>query len=231
MIERIFTRRQVTAGLVILPLATCKPPRPDKDVPFVRKPLKLADHEPGQLVELSKLDPTIRLDMRYATANNFTGRILYDQPRAFMARVAAEALVRAHAAAKIDGYGLTIFDAYRPWRVTKELWDATPPGPKRNYVANPKRGSRHNRGCAVDLTLHRLAGGQQVEMPSGFDDFSAKAHRKYDDDSAIARKHAKLLESYMEAAGFVGLSNEWWHFDYRDWADFPVMDIPFTDIK
>ncbi len=231
MIERIFTRRQIATGLVVLPLATCKPPRPDKDVPFVRKPLKLADSEPGQLVELSKLDPTIRLDMRYATANNFTGRILYDQPRAFMARVAAEALVRAHAAAKIDGYGLTIFDAYRPWRVTKALWDATPPGPQRNYVANPKRGSRHNRGCATDLTLHRLANGQQVEMPSGFDDFSAKAHRKYADDSALARKHAKLLEIYMEAAGFIGLSNEWWHFDFKDWADFPVLDIPFQDIE
>ncbi|MEE9432760.1 MAG: M15 family metallopeptidase [Sphingorhabdus sp.] len=226
-------RRELTAGLVILPLAACHAPRRDEDGAVIRKresSQPTGGVSPGQLVELLKLDPSIRLDMRYATTNNFTGRVLYEQPRAFLARIAAEALVRAHRNAKADGFGITIFDAYRPWQITKALWDATPPGPQRNYVANPKRDSRHNRGCAVDITLHRLADGKIVEMPSGFDDFSAKAHRKYEDDSANARRHARLLEGYMEGTGFIGLSNEWWHFDHKDWAKYPVQDVAFSDI-
>ncbi len=228
MHRRKISRRHVAAGLAIFPLSTCNPARPDRDVPFLRKPPagNATDALPGDLVELIRLDPSIRLDLRYATTNNFTGRQLYEQPRAFMVRIAAEALKRAHISARADGFGFTIFDAYRPWRITKALWDATPPGPQRNYVANPKRGSRHNRGCAVDLTLHRLKDGIPVEMPSAFDDFSAKAHRKYDDDSAQARRHAELLEEYMAAADFIGLSNEWWHFDHKDWAKYPVLDIP-----
>lgn len=227
------TKRDLMLGLAILPLATCNAPRPDADIPFLRKrPGKETEKsDPGDLVELIKLAPTIRLDMRYAIANNFTGKILYKEPRAFLTRVAAEALLAAHRKLRTEGFGLLIFDAYRPWRVTKALWDATPPGPKKNYVANPKRGSRHNRGCAVDLTLYDLSNGKAVEMPSEFDDFSASAHRQYEDDTPLARRHALLLESTMEAEGFVGLSNEWWHFDFKDWAKFPVLDIPFSAIK
>ena len=197
-------------GLAILPLATCTAPRPDADVPFLGRPIgpKRATGNPGNLVELVKLDPTIHLDMRYATTNNFTGKILYKKPRAFLVDVAAEALVVANRKLRNDGFGIQVFDAYRLWRVTKALWDATPPGPKKNYVANPKRGSRHNRGCAVDLTLYDLNTGMAVEMPSEFDDFSARAHRQYDDDTQSARRHARLLESVMEAQGFVGMSNE-----------------------
>lgn len=229
----IIDRRTAMCMLGALPLAACNRTQPDKDVPFVgeptkRKPLTLADKD--RLVELVKRDPEIRLDMRYATANNFTGTVLYDQARAFMVGEAAEALFRAHERARQDGFGFTIFDAYRPWRVTKKLWDATPVGPKKNYVANPKRGSRHNRGCAVDMTMHDLATGALVEMPSGFDDFSEKAHRAYDDDSKAAAANAKRLESYMYAEGFIGMSNEWWHFDHQNWQQHPVMDIPFDKV-
>jgi D-alanyl-D-alanine dipeptidase len=184
----------------------------------------------GGLVELVQLDPTIRLDIRYATANNFTGRQLYDQPRAFLVRPAAEALVRAHRAAQAEGFGLTIYDAYRPWRVTKALWDATPPGPKRNYVANPRKGSRHNRGCAVDLTLHELATGALVEMPSGYDEFSSRAHRDYRGGSARALANRERLGALMEAQGFRGMSNEWWHFDFAGWENYPIIDLPFAEI-
>lgn len=184
----------------------------------------------GDLVELAALDPTIRLDIRYATTNNFTGRQLYDQPRAFLVRPAAEALVRAHKAAQVEGYGLTIFDAYRPWRVTKKLWDATPPGPQRNYVANPKKGSKHNRGCAVDLSLHYLDTGQLVEMPSGYDEFTQRAHRDFMDAPPDAFANRARLERWMEAQGFRGISNEWWHFDFAGWKAFPILDIGFDEI-
>lgn len=227
-----FSRREVALGLAIVPLATCAPPGPDKDVAFIpaRKAASLSPDDPKRLVELVKLDPAIKLDMRYATTNNFTGRVLYDEARAFLASPAAQAVARASKAAQADGYGFTIFDAYRPWRVTKQLWDATPAGPKKNYVANPKRGSKHNRGCAVDLSLHDLGTGQLVEMPSEFDDFSEKAHRDFMAASPAAIANRARLQRYLEAEGFVGLSNEWWHFDFTGWEQFPVMDVPFNQI-
>ena len=226
------TRREVALGLAALPLATCVPAGPDKDVAFIpaKKAASISPEDPKRLVELVKLDTAITLDMRYATTNNFTGRVLYSEARAFLAAPAARAAARASKAAQADGFGLTIFDAYRPWRVTKQLWDATPRGPKKNYVANPKRGSKHNRGCAVDLSLHDLNTGALVEMPSGFDDFSEKAHRDYMAASPAAIANRARLQRYLEAEGFVGLSNEWWHFDFTGWEQYPVMDIPFDEI-
>jgi zinc D-Ala-D-Ala dipeptidase len=191
---------------------------------------QVPDGKPGDLVELTTLDASIKLDIRYATTNNFTGLVLYNQPRAFLVRTAAEALLRAQLRAKGDGFGLTIFDGYRPSSVTKKLWDATPPGPKRNYVANPKKGSRHNRGCAVDLSLHVLKTGALVEMPSGYDDFSSRAHRDFMDASSVAIANRERLERYMEVEGFRGMSNEWWHFDFRGWENFPILNIPFAEI-
>jgi D-alanyl-D-alanine dipeptidase len=226
------SRRAVAFGLAALPLVGCAPVGPDRDVPFIpaSKAAALKPDDPKRLLELIKLDPAIRLDMRYATSNNFTGRVLYDEARAFLAAPAAEAVARASKMAQSDGFGLTIYDAYRPWRITKKLWDATPVGPKKDYVANPKRGSKHNRGCAVDLTLYDLQTGQLVEMPTEFDDFSEKAHRDYIGVSAAAIANRARLARYLEAEGFVGLSNEWWHFDFTGWEQFPVMDIPFNKI-
>ncbi len=212
------------SGLIAAPLVACRTVELAPEGQAQRVPAKVK--APGSLVELARLDPAIHLDLRYATTNNFTGHILYNQARAFMASVAADALLRAHKRAQADGYGFTIFDAYRPWRVTKKLWDATPPA-KRDYVANPKTGSRHNRGCAVDMTLHRLSDGSLVEMPTGFDDFSPKAHRDFMGASATAIANRERLEHYMTAEGFRGMSNEWWHFDFIGWEKYPVLDIPF----
>lgn len=227
-----FSRREVALGLAALPLASCVPAGPDPDVSFVpaKAAARLEASDPKRLIELVTLDPAIKLDMRYATTNNFTGRVLYDEARAFLASPAAQAVARASKSAQADGFGLNIYDAYRPWRVTKKLWDATPVGPKKNYVANPKRGSKHNRGCAVDLTLYELRTGQLVEMPTEFDDFSDKAHRDYMGASPKALGNRARLQGYLEAEGFIGLSNEWWHFDFTGWEQFPVMDIPFNKI-
>ncbi len=221
-------RRAVIAGFAALPLVSC-----DARTERINAENQPKLDDPGLragLIELTHLDPTIRLDIRYATTNNFTGWILYSQPRAFLVPPAAQALLKAHKAAQTVGFGLTIYDAYRPWRVTKKLWDATPPGPQRNYVANPKRGSKHNRGCAVDLTLHRLADGDAVAMPSGYDEFTLRAHRNFADAPADALKHRGLLERVMHDAGFRGASNEWWHFDFTGWQDYPLLDVPFEEL-
>ncbi|MEY2927559.1 MAG: hypothetical protein RL367_2036 [Pseudomonadota bacterium] len=216
---KMMRRRTVVGGFMAAALAAC-----DKDQPQPPKPASTHD-----LVELIALDPTIHLDLRYATVNNLTGRILYSQPRALMQTQAAAALVRAHHRAQAVGFGLTIFDAYRPWRVTKQLWDATPVA-QHHYVANPKQGSRHNRGCAVDLTLHRLSDGAVVEMPSVFDDFSARAHRVFLDASQIAIANRTRLARLMEAEQFEERWDEWWHFDFHDWHMHPVLDLPFEDV-
>src|SRR5262249_47046938 len=125
------------------------------------------------LVELIKLDPTLKLDIRYATRNNFVGQPVYKEATAFLQRPAAESIARAHKKLKAKGYGLIIFDGYRPWHVTKQFWDKFPQF--KEFIANPSKGSRHNRGCAVDLTLFDLKTGKEVRMPSRYDDFTARA--------------------------------------------------------
>lgn len=175
------------------------------------------------LIEIVRLDSTIRLDIRYATANNFMGRRMYDTARALLQRPAAEALVRVQTSLRKLGVGLVVFDAYRPWSVTKQFWDETPPT-KRSFVANPRYGSKHNRGCAVDLSLYDLRTGREVEMPSGYDEFSRRASPEYTGGTALQRRWRDLLRSAMEAEGFTVDRGEWWHFDYKDWKLYPVMN-------
>lgn len=182
------------------------------------------------LVELIALDSTIRLDIRYAAENNFMGRRMYKEARAFLQRPAAEAVVRAHQTLKQMGYGLLIFDGYRPWSVTKLFWDETPPE-KRSYVANPQKGSKHNRGCAVDLTLYDLATGKEVEMPSPYDDFTERASPNYTGGTNEQRRMRDLLRKVMEDEGFSVEPLEWWHFDYKDWRKYRILNVPFEEIE
>jgi zinc D-Ala-D-Ala dipeptidase len=181
------------------------------------------------LVEIIGLDPTIRLDIRYATKNNFLGRSVYKQARAFLQRPAAEALTRVNAALKRQGYGLVIFDGYRPWVVTKTFWDATPVE-KREFVADPSKGSRHNRGCAVDLTMFDLNTGKQVTMPSEYDEMTERSHINYQCATPEARRLRDLLRAAMEAEGFAVYAPEWWHYDYKDWREYPILNIKFKEI-
>lgn len=181
------------------------------------------------LVEIVRLDSTIHLDIRYATANNFMGRPMYSSARAFLQRPAAEALVRAHRFLKQAGYGVLIFDGYRPWAVTKKFWDETPPD-KRKFVASPVKGSKHNRGCAVDLSLYDLQTGLEVEMPTPFDEFTSRAASNYGGGAAEQRKLRQLLRNAMVAEGFTIEPSEWWHFDHRTWRDYPILDLSFEQI-
>jgi D-alanyl-D-alanine dipeptidase len=192
-------------------------------------PEEEGDFLPSELVELTALDSTILLDVRYASTNNFMGEVFYSSPRAFLQRPAAEAVVRAHEWLKERGYGLLIHDGYRPWYVTKMFWDATPENMK-NFVANPANGSRHNRGCAVDLTLYDLATGDAVTMPAGFDEFSPRSHSDYPGGTGRQRWFRTLLREAMEAQGFTNYPDEWWHFDYKDWRRYRLGNEVFEEI-
>lgn len=182
------------------------------------------------LTELVSLDSTIRLDIRYATEQNFIGKKVYDQPRAFLQRPAAEALVRVHRHLLKKGFGLLVFDGYRPLSVTQMFWDLTPPE-KRQFVANPKTGSRHNRGCAVDLSLYDIKTGREVSMPSGYDEMGPNAAPHYKGGTRQQRAHRNLLITAMRREGFSVNPIEWWHFDYKTWSDYPLLDIPFSAIR
>lgn len=184
----------------------------------------------ADLVELVKLDKTIKLDIRYARTDNFVGKVVYPEARAFLQRDAAEALLRVHKKLKKQGLGLVIFDGYRPWRITKLFWEVTPED-KRKFVANPATGSRHNRGCAVDLSIYDLNTGKLIDMPSDFDEFTERASPEYQGGTETQRKNRDLLRSLMEAEGFIVNSNEWWHFDYKDWKEYQIYDIAFSEIK
>ena len=184
----------------------------------------------ADLVELVKLDPTIKLDIRYAGTNNFLGKPVYKESRAFLQRPAAEALLKAHQQLAKSGYGLLIHDGYRPWAITKLFWDMTS-GFQREFVADPKTGSKHNRGCAVDLTMYDLATGLVVEMPGGYDEMTPRSYPDYPGGPPEARAKRHLLRQAMEGHDFTVEPNEWWHFNFKDWKAYPILDIAFSEIK
>lgn len=198
-------------------------PSPDKP------PVEQGEFREADLVELKKLDKRFKLDIRYATKKNFTGKKLYKQARAFLQRPAAEALVRVHERLRAQGYGIVIFDGYRPWAITKLFWDVTPPE-KRDFVADPNKGSRHNRGCAIDLSLYDLKTGKTVPMPSEYDEMSDRAAPDYKGGTDEARRLRDLLRAEMEKEGFTVYKFEWWHFDYKDFQLYRILDIPFSEI-
>jgi zinc D-Ala-D-Ala dipeptidase len=195
-----------------------------------RPPQEQGDFLRSDLVDLTTLDPKIKLDIRYATADNFLSTPVYTSARAFMQRPAAEALLRAHRDLMKQGYGLLIFDAYRPWYVTKIFWDATPPD-KHQFVANPAEGSRHNRGCAADLSLYTLATGREVPMTGVYDEMSERSYPNYAGGTPEQRAHRQVLRAAMEKQGFTVFESEWWHFDYHDWPRYAIQNIPFEEIR
>ena len=192
-------------------------------------PTERGEFRASDLVDLATVDTTFRFDIRYATADNFMGTPFYRSARAFLQRPAADALGRVQKSLKADGYGLLIHDAYRPWFVTKMFWEATPDD-LRDFVADPARGSRHNRGAAVDLTLYELSSGRIVRMPSDYDEFTESAAPDYEGGSPAQRDARDLLRRRMEAEGFEVYEHEWWHFDYADWERYPIMNVTFEGL-
>jgi D-alanyl-D-alanine dipeptidase len=200
-----------------------------KEALAAQPPREVGDFRQPDLVELITLDPTIKLDIGYAATSNFLSTPMYSQARAFLQRPAAEALVRVAAALRDKGYGLLILDGYRPWYVTEMFWDATP-NDKKIFVADPKNGSRHNRGCAVDLTLYDLKTGAAVKMPSGYDEMSERAYADYTGGTSEERERRTILRAAMEKEGFTVYPQEWWHFDYKDWKYYSIMNVPFEQL-
>lgn len=192
-------------------------------------PAESGDFRDSDLADLSRVEPGIRLDVRYASTNNFTGAVFYRQPRAFLQRPAAEAVARVHRGLSERGLGLMIHDAYRPWHVTKMFWDATPEEMK-DFVADPQKGSRHNRGCAVDLTLFDRSTGDPIQMVAGYDEFSARSFPLYPGGTSRQRWYRDLLRRVMEDEGFTVYEFEWWHFDYRDWQKYRIGNRTFEAI-
>ncbi len=171
------------------------------------------------LVPVADVHPNIRFDVRYATVNNFTGQVLYPRADCLLRQSVAERLARVQTALESRGLGLLVFDGYRPLSAQEKMWRLVP-DPR--YVADPSRGSRHNRGAAVDVTLVD-ARGTPLEMPTDYDDFTEAAHRDYAGGTEASRRHRARLEEAMAAEGFIGLSTEWWHFDAADWEAFPII--------
>jgi len=221
--EAPLARRQVgpESGnqLVITPVRPMDELR--REALAAQPPVERGPFLPSDLVELTTLDSTIKLEIRYATSNNLFSTPFYSQPRAFLQRPAAEALVRVNAALRPRGYGLLVHDGYRPWSVTKMFWDATPDD-KRIFVADPAVGSKHNRGAAVDLTLYDLATGAPVEMVATYDETSPRASPSYPGGTSRQRWHRELLRRAMEAERFAVFAEEWWHYDYADWQKYPI---------
>lgn len=178
-----------------------------------------------QMVNLQQYIPGIRTDVRYATRNNFTHRVLYRRARVLLRLAAARALKGVQAALREKGYGLKLFDGYRPYSVTEKMWEIVPDD---RYAADPRKGSGHNRGVAVDLTIIRLDNGQELPMPTGYDNFTEKAHYTYVPADTAVLANRTLLRTVMEQHGFKALETEWWHFYLPDYERYPLMDLGFN---
>ena len=192
-------------------------------------PPKEHNKREAHLVELTSLDKSIKLDIRYATADNFVGRPVYPEARAFLQKPAAEAVVKVHRKLKDRGLGIVIFDGYRPWSITKLFWEVVRED-QRKFVADPAKGSKHNRGCAVDLSVFDLKTGALIDMPSGYDEFTERASPNYTGGTDQQRTNRDMLRKLMEDVGFTVNPNEWWHFDYKNWQDYAIYDIALSEV-
>jgi len=182
--------------------------------------------EDSPLVDLEKYIPGLGVEIRYATSNNFMKEKLYPEARCLLRKEAAEKLGRVQERLKEQGLSLKIFDGYRPLSVQKRMWEKFP---LEGYIANPAKGSNHNRGAAVDVTLTDME-GNELGMPSPYDEFSERAHADYAGGSEEQRKNRRILREAMESQGFVGISSEWWHFDDAEAKKYPVLDLPFSSV-
>lgn len=184
------------------------------------------DVDPRTMTDLATTG--VALDLRYATTNNFMHERLYPVAKAYLRAPVAAALADAERELAAEGLGLKVWDAYRPYRVTVKMWE---PIKNPDYVADPKKGSRHNRGAAVDLTLIDLRTGKELPMPTGFDDFTPRARNDFNDLPAEAIANRAKLRDVMTRHGFEPLPSEWWHYDFKGWEKFELLDVPLERLS
>lgn len=184
--------------------------------------------DPNQeLIELRKMIPDLVLDIRYATANNFMNQVMYPQARAFARKPVAEQLKKIQADLRKRGYGLKIYDAYRPYAITVSFYKKAS---DKSFVANPSKGSKHNRGCAVDLTLIDFKTKKEIQMPTPYDSFAPEAAAAYQKLPLVVVRNRDFLIRTMRAHGFRVIKNEWWHYDFIGWQNYALLDIPFKSL-
>jgi zinc D-Ala-D-Ala dipeptidase len=188
----------------------------------------LAANPEKELVNLETLIPGIKLEIRYATTNNFTGEKIYNLARAYARKPVADALKKAQAEFAKSGVGIKIFDAYRPYKATVKFYEIYK---DTTYVASPYRGSRHNRGCAIDMTIVDLKTGKEIQMPTEFDSFKKEAWPTTPVKDPQIKKNRDLIISVMERNGFKVNASEWWHFDFVGWKKYEVMDIDYEELE
>ncbi len=175
----------------------------------------------SELVDLQSFIPHIQVDLKYATPDNFTGQIVYCFHHCLLLKEAALKLRDVQAELETEGLGLKVWDGFRPMAAQWKFWELVP---DERYVSDPRKGGRHTRGTAIDLTLI-TKDGEELLMPSDFDDFSEKAHLNYQEAPEEAIRNRELLKNVMEKHGFLGLETEWWHFDLAGWDHYPPLDI------
>ncbi len=202
--------RKLYVGLICVFLFSCAQP----------------NGETSRLIDIKRVNSDILLDIRYATTNNFLHEAVYPSARCFVLEPVAMRLDSIQRELETRGLGLKIFDGYRPFSVTQKMWEILPDD---RYVANPKNGSRHNRGAAVDLTLVDST-GRELEMPTAFDDFSERAAHDYRDLPEHVLENRRLLKEIMEKYGFLPLNSEWWHYDLKNYQQYPILDKSFEEI-
>ncbi|WP_218022484.1 M15 family metallopeptidase [Chryseotalea sanaruensis] len=188
----------------------------------------IAKNSANELIDLASFVPGIMLDIRYATANNFTKEIIYKQTKAYARKPVAEALKKAQESFAAYGVGIKVFDAYRPYSATVKFYEVYK---DTTYVASPYKGSRHNRGCAIDMTLVDLKTGKNLKMPTEYDSFKKEAWPSTIVKDAEVKKNRDLIISVMAKHGFKVNSSEWWHFDFIGWQKFDVLDIDFEELE
>ncbi len=187
----------------------------------------VAEDPAKALVDLESFIPGLAVDVRYATRENFMGEKLYPVAKVYLRRPAAEALRAVQKELAEEGLGLKVFDGYRPYRVTEKMWERYGDP---DFVADPKSGSRHNRGCAVDVTLISLKTGEALPMPTGYDEFTKAAAADFADLPEEVIKNREVLRKAMDRHGFEMLPSEWWHFDFRGWEKFELMNVPLDKL-
>jgi D-alanyl-D-alanine dipeptidase len=219
----------VIALLVFCNLLSVAQNQPQNTIGFKAYKSSIKIDSEQKLLEIKKEIPSISLDIKYATKANFSGIAVYPKAKAFARKPVVEALKKVQAELQGKGLGLKIFDAYRPYSVTVKFWDITPKN-LQEFVSNPQKGSRHNRGCAIDLTLINVLNGEELNMPTPYDSFTKEAYADAENVSSQQKENRDELIDIMQRNGFKVLKNEWWHFDFIGWENYPLMDINFRKL-